>query len=110
MNYFMLFFRAVFITVFCFGRLPQMDVMKKKKKKMVNFYLFPVYLRQVYIVLVLTSTNQKARNRYPEMVMARTVCGLLHAYGNLKEKSNGLFKMLRIVEKPQNYTLKPKKV
>ena len=29
MNYYMLFFRAVFITVFCFGRLPQMDVMKK---------------------------------------------------------------------------------
>ena len=94
----MLFFRAVFTTVFCFGRLPHMDVMKKKKK--VNFYLFPVYLRQVYIVLVLTSTNQKVRNRYPEMVMARTVCGLLHAYGNLKEKGNGSFKMLRIVEKP----------
>ena len=63
MNYFMLFYRAVFITVFCFGRLPQMDAMRKKK--MVNLYLFPVYLRQVYIVLVLTSTNQKARNRYP---------------------------------------------
>ena len=70
-----------------------------EKKKMVNFYLFPVYLRQVYIVLVLTSTNQKARNRYPEMVMAQTICGLLHAYGNLKEKGNGSFKMLRIVKK-----------
>ena len=69
------------------------------EKKMVNFYLFPVYLRQVYIVLVLTSTNQKARNRYPEMVMAQTVCGLLHACGNLKEKGNGSFKMLRIVKK-----------
>lgn len=31
MNYFMLFYRAVFITVFCFGRLPQMDAMRKKK-------------------------------------------------------------------------------
>ena len=80
-----------------------------EKKKMVNFYLFPVYLRQVYIVLVLTSTNQKARNRYPEMVMAQTVCGLLHACGNLKEKGNGSFKMLRIVEKSRELYIGTKK-
>ena len=97
MNYFMLFFRAVCLLLY----FASADYRKWMSwKKMVNFYLFPVYLRQVYIVLVLTSTNQKARNRYPEMVMARTVCGLLHAYGNLKEKGNGSFKMLRIVEKP----------
>ena len=95
MNYFMLFFRAVFITVFCFGRLPQMDVMKK----MVNFYLFPVYLRD-YIVLVLTSTNQKARNRYPANGYGPDCLWPL-TYGNLKEKVNGSFKMLRIVEKPR---------
>ena len=30
-----------------------------------NFFLFLVSLGQVYFVLVLTSTNHKARNRYP---------------------------------------------
>lgn len=80
----------------CFGRLLQMDAMRKK---MVNFYLFPVYLRQVYIVLVLTSTNQKARNRYPANGYGPDCLWPL-TYGNLKEKVNGSFKMLRIVEKP----------
>ena len=80
----------------CFGRLPQMDAMRKK---MVNFYLFLVYLRQVYIVLVLTSTNQKARNRYPASGYGPDCLWPLK-YGNLKEKGNGSFKMLRIVEKP----------
>ena len=42
-------------------------------KKLFNFYLFPVSLGQVCFVLVLTSTNHKARYRYPEMAMARTV-------------------------------------
>ena len=46
-----------------------MAAMKKKK----NFYLFPVSLGQVHVVLILTSTNHKARNRYPEMVVARAV-------------------------------------
>ena len=65
----MLSFRAVLITEFCFDRLPQVAVMKK----IVKLYLFPVSLGQVYFVLVFTSTNHKARNRYPEMVMARNV-------------------------------------
>ena len=62
MNYFMLFYRQCLLLYFASA-----DYRKWMpwEKKMVNFYLFPVYLRQVYIVLVLTSTNQKARNRYP---------------------------------------------
>ena len=43
------------------------------------------------------------------MVMAQTVCGLLHAYGNLKEKGNGSFKMFRIVEKPRELYIGTKK-
>ena len=54
-----------------FRRLPQMPAIKKIVYSM--FYSFPVSLGQVYFVLVLTSTNHKARNRYPEMVMAQTV-------------------------------------
>lgn len=42
------------------------------KKKKLNF-LLPVPLGQICFVLVLNSPNHKARNRYPEMVMARTV-------------------------------------
>ena len=41
--------------------------------------------------------------------MAQTVCGLLHAYGNLKEKGNGSFKMFRIVEKPRELYIGTKK-
>ena len=44
----------------------------QKKKKLFNFYLFPVSLGQVCPVLDLTSTNRQARNHYPEMVMALT--------------------------------------
>ena len=58
----MLSFRAVLITEFCFDRLPQVAVMKKI-----------ISLGQVYFVLVFTSTNHKARNRYPEMIMAWNV-------------------------------------
>ena len=53
-----------------FSRLLQMPAIQKLVYSM--FYSFPVSLGQVYFVLVLTSTNHKARNRYPEMVMART--------------------------------------
>ena len=45
---------------------------KKKKKKKISFFLFPAPLGQICFVLVLISPNHKARNRYPEMVMART--------------------------------------
>ena len=65
---FMLSFRAVFIIEFCFGWLPLIAAMKK----LYYFYSFPVSLGQVDFVLGLTSTNHKARNWYPEMVMART--------------------------------------
>ena len=41
-------------------------------KKLFNFYLFLVSLGQVYFVFVLTLNNHRARNRYPEMVTART--------------------------------------
>ena len=64
---FMLSFRVVFSIELSFGLFPQMAAIKK----MFNFYLFPVSLGQVYFVLVLTSTNHRARNRHPEMVMAR---------------------------------------
>ena len=40
-------------------------------KKKISFFLFPAPLGQIYFVLI--SPNHKARNRYPEMVMARTV-------------------------------------
>lgn len=62
-------FRAVLITEFRFGLLPQVAAIKKK---LLNFYLFPVSVGQVCSVLVLTSTNRQARNQYPEMVMALT--------------------------------------
>ena len=42
-------------------------------EKIVQLYFFPISLGQVYFVLVFTSTNHKARNRYPEMVMAWNV-------------------------------------
>ena len=45
----------------------------QKKKKKISFFLFPAPLGQICFVLVLISPNHKARNRYPEMVMARTV-------------------------------------
>ena len=44
-----------------------------KKKRKISFLLFPAPLGQICFVLVLISLNHKARNRYPEMVMARTV-------------------------------------
>ena len=69
MNYFMLSFLAqCLFTEFCFDRLPQMAAIKKLFK----FDLFLVSLGHVYFVFVLTLNNHKARNRYPEMVMART--------------------------------------
>ena len=43
------------------------------QKKKISFFLFPAPLGQICFVLVLISPNRKARNRYPEMVMARTV-------------------------------------
>ena len=49
-----------------------MAATKKKKKKKISFFLFPLPLGQICFVLVLISPNHKARNRYPEMVMART--------------------------------------
>ena len=42
-------------------------------KKKISFFLFPAPLGQICFVLVLISPNHKARNRYPEMDMARTV-------------------------------------
>ena len=44
-----------------------------RHKKKISFFLFPAPLGQICFVLVLISPNHKARNRYPEMVMARTV-------------------------------------
>ena len=41
-------------------------------KHLSNFYYFQYLFRQVCFVLVLTTPNHKARNRYPEMVIART--------------------------------------
>ena len=64
MNYFYAVFPCSVSIEFCFGQLPQMAAIKKKKKWF-NFFLFLVPLGQVYFVLVLTSTNHKARNRYP---------------------------------------------
>ena len=95
-------FYAVFScsVYYCILLLPITANGCREKKKKVNFYLFPVYLRQVYIVLVLTSTNQKARNRYPANGYGPDCLWPL-TYGNLKEKVNGSFKMLRIVEKPR---------
>ena len=43
-----------------------------RHKKKISFFLFPAPLGQICFVLVLISPNHKARNRYPEMVMART--------------------------------------
>ena len=45
----------------------------RQKKKKISVLLFPAPLGQICFVLVLISPNHKARNRYPEMVMARTV-------------------------------------
>ena len=42
------------------------------QKKIITFFSFPVPLGQICFVLVLISPNHKARNRYPEMDMART--------------------------------------
>ena len=44
-----------------------------RHKKKISFFLFPAPLGQICFVLVLISPNHKARNRYPEMVTARTV-------------------------------------
>ena len=41
-------------------------------KKVFSFYSCPVSLGQIYFVLVSTSANNNARNRYPEMDTART--------------------------------------
>ena len=37
-----------------------------------------LFLYQVYFVLVLTSTNHNARNRYPEMVRRFVICNNIH--------------------------------
>ena len=61
---------------FSFDRLPHYKM--AAIKKVFSFYSCPVSLDQIYLVLVLTSANHNARNRYPEMDMARTVGGGLH--------------------------------
>ena len=81
---FLLSFHAVVITEFCFGRMPQMAVIKKIS----SLYSFPVFFGQVYFVLVLTSTNHNARNRYPEMVMVRTVYRNLINFKILEQMSS----------------------
>ena len=45
------------------------------QKKKNRFFLLLVLLGQICFVLVFISPNHKARNRYPEMVIARTVKG-----------------------------------
>ena len=70
MNMFNVILRPVFISEFCFGLLPHYNMAATKK---IRFFLLPVPLGQICFVLVLISPNRKARNRYPEMVMARTV-------------------------------------
>ena len=60
--------------VSAYYRIPEYGRHKKKKKKF-SFFLFPAPLGQICFVLVLISSNHKARNQYPEMVMARTVNG-----------------------------------
>ena len=59
----MLSFRAVLVLNFVLANYRKW--LPLKKKKLFNFFLFLVSLGQVYFVLVLTSTNHKARNRYP---------------------------------------------
>ena len=44
----------------------------KKQQRKISFFLFPAPLGQICFVLVLISPNHKVRNRYLEMVMART--------------------------------------
>lgn len=48
------------------------------KKKKVNFYLFPVYLRQVTLFWFWPQPIRRHETDILPMVMARTVCGLLH--------------------------------
>ena len=69
MNTFNGILRQVLISEFCFGLLPHYNMVATKKK--IRFFL-PVPLGQICFVLVLISPNHKARNRYPEVVMART--------------------------------------
>ena len=64
--------RAVFTSEFWFSALLPHYNMAATKKETSSFFLCPVPLGQICFVLVLISTNHKARNRYPEMVMART--------------------------------------
>ena len=61
--------------IFSFDRLPhyKMAGLMAGIKKVFSFYSCPVSLDQIYLVLVLTSANHNARNRYPEMDTARTV-------------------------------------
>ena len=56
--------------IFSFDRLPHYKM--AGIKKVFSFYSCPVSLDQIYLVLVLTSANHNARNRYPEMDTART--------------------------------------
>lgn len=53
------------------------------QKKTIIFFSFPVPLGQICFVLVLISPNHKARNRYPEMDMARTVRSSRNYVGHL---------------------------
>ena len=66
----MLFCRAVFISGLLLNFVAADCHKWVPSEKLFNFYSFPVSLSKVYFVLVLTSTNDNARNRYSEMVMA----------------------------------------
>ena len=57
----MLSFRAVLVLNFVLANYRKW----LRKQELFNFFLFLVSLGRVYFVLVLTSTNHKARNRYP---------------------------------------------
>ena len=70
MNTFNVILLPVFISEFCFGLLSHYNMVAAKK---IRFFLLPVPVGQICFVLVLISPNHKARNWYPEMVMARTV-------------------------------------
>ena len=74
-EYFKWYLTSSPFSEFCFSTLPYYRITTwppQKKKKKISFFLFPLPLGQICFVLVLISPNHKARNRYPEMVMART--------------------------------------
>ena len=65
--------------------------MASTKKKEISFFLFPAPLGQICFVLVLISPNHKARNWYPEMVMAQTV--IVHTWAINLNKRNEMPKL-----------------